>query len=485
MPGLAYAQTLDKVMAAQVMTQNGPDLWEVERVDDGLRRSHPIWSIDIDTKRTRKQPSIEVLKKYRRHVQLLTYSGHIPSDLYSIHFPVLESLSIHLDHIDGSNERISDAIGQYPALRHIALATRKNPAAFYDNVLWSIPGGLSNLSTLEMRSMECSSQDPQDKDRFRDLLLNLETLSVSWMDLPIYSKPSNGFEKMRDLTLDHLHGSSLQQQLAFIQLCPNLKRLTWGNNTPYERDFFPTDRFVLALKNNTWPELEDLKWIGPIESSQELACIIDGIPRLTSLGIEFTTFPERSMKALRQHFAWLRKFNYESDMDGGKSLGDVLKLCPLLESFSAHRAPVSIIMDTKPWACESSLKVFNVWFNVRSPKSTSFQPVTLFARLSRLRQLESLDLSFLWDEPPLDFRLGEGLEQLSTLTRLEKLELRTGVCVRRWTMQDVDWMINHWRRLATLRVVRYGGDDEKTETLLARFREAEISADMVTSNERP
>lgn len=43
MPGLAYAQTLDKVMAAQVMTQNGPDLWEVERVDDGLRRSHPIW----------------------------------------------------------------------------------------------------------------------------------------------------------------------------------------------------------------------------------------------------------------------------------------------------------------------------------------------------------------------------------------------------------------------------------------------------------
>lgn len=93
-------------------------------------------------------------------------------------------------------------------------------------------------------------------------------------------------------------------------------------------------------------------------------------------------------------------------------------------------------------------------------------------RLSRLHRLEELRLKgygpLSWG---IRFSLEQGLEQLSTLTRLKTVEFGSGLLIR--SVQEVDWMVDHWKCLITVRKMRvFGGGGDAT--LHARFRESGV-----------
>ncbi|KAI8345543.1 hypothetical protein B0O80DRAFT_472951 [Mortierella sp. GBAus27b] len=259
----------------------------------------------------------------------------------------------------------------------------------------------------------------------RDLLLNLDALHLTRIQLPHYSKPPSGFPKMKNLTLRDLSDTPPLDQLEFILLCPNLRRLCWGATESgvlgETIQTYPIDQFAKALGENTWPELEYLKWPTRGNSDQELASIIGAIPRLTGFTLRRSMISEQAKKELRHHFGWLKELSLHQirSTDRGFPV-EALRYCPQLESFHARVIPINAFVDPEPWPCESSLKVLRIGLHRNTTMEGDLLQYDFIKRLSRLHRLEELSLScYGRGDSRVGFNMEQGLDQLSTLTRLK------------------------------------------------------------------
>lgn len=93
----------------------------------------------------------------------------------------------------------------------------------------------------------------------------------------------------------------------------------------------------------------------------------------------------------------------------------------------------------------------------------------------RLYHLERLDMSD--RESPgnllsIHLRLGIGLEQLATLTRLKELVFYP--VPQRLSKDDVDWMIKHWKSLKSVEGILGLKDGKESQKLVDMFHAAGI-----------
>ncbi|KAF9345892.1 hypothetical protein BGX34_004383 [Mortierella sp. NVP85] len=138
-------------------------------------------------------------------------------------------------------------------------------------------------------------------------------------------------------------------------------------------------------------------------------------------------------------------------------------LCPEfnVEEFG-DRDPVTRLL--RPWKCEPTLKALKLIVHGTPISYIWADDIDhlVFDRLARLTKLEKLFLGEpdVWKQPDCPrMSLESGLHKLSGLKMLKELGVS---CMRtRIGVEEVQWMIEHWPRLQTIRGLDENGADKK------------------------
>ncbi|KAI8352428.1 hypothetical protein B0O80DRAFT_427586 [Mortierella sp. GBAus27b] len=151
-----------------------------------------------------------------------------------------------------------------------------------------------------------------------------------------------------------------------------------------------------------------------------------------------------------------------------KQVQEVLESCPMLEHISAVMITAQDIIQGKPWVCHR-LKSFQVMINTQFSGNSDVQEGNrqrikyseedkkkchqIFEQLGQLRQLVALNTKLHQPDriscfdikiTSLPFRLRMGLRCLSRLENLERIGCEGFQKIR---MDEMDWMLEHWKRL--------------------------------------
>ncbi|KAK3810271.1 MAG: hypothetical protein J3Q66DRAFT_352668, partial [Benniella sp.] len=399
-----------------------------------------LWStIDIRPKCRKRPPSLEAMQRYKDHVRHLTYlyQGKSPDGYQSLQFPALTTLHMHIPYEKNQDIEI---VGSHSSLTHLKLTN-----STFNKIKWIPPAGLSNLTSLNLTRI---AVELHDKDMGWSLLSKLETLELSQSSISTLFESMMGSCRIRYLRLGALVGLTPKEQLKWIEHCTYLKRLTWYPT--YSLTSTLTEDIAQLAAANTWPDLEEFHTSSFMATDRQASLIINGMRRVLGFTINFTQPFDLVKTALQPHFPWLKRLTTTRSCATNSGFAiELLKSCPQLEGL--RMGPIQVrdmLDDDTPWACESSLRYLGGGFNINDGTEEAGQRV-LLERLSRFRNLESLDLVC---QPPrpktLDLRLESGLDQLVTLTQLRVITVfhtRPGM-----TMNEVKWMIKHWKNLKSV-----------------------------------
>jgi hypothetical protein len=417
-----------------------------------------------------KLPSLQLLQRHCSSIESLVYHGRIPKDHLTMHYPALRTLL--LLHVDQECKEDMSIFLAHSPLTHLELRRPRESIIFR----WIIPTSLASLTTLRLTEISLLTLNI---DGFWRLCSQLETMDLDRM-LLIFPNPPTTPWKMKDLSLTLIRGMTPLEQLSWISRCPDLRRLKWDTR-PHP---FPRDDFVQSLMTNTWPKLEDLHLKRSGASDRQMSLIIGGMRRIIGLSVSRTQVRVQAQAALRFHFPWLRRLNIVLNItETSEFIVEVLRSCPQLESLKADSISGDYFLDDAPWACERSLKTLEICFEISpTPWDKDRQQSAIVKRLMRLSSLERLDLT----DPQtrthggpsgLEFRLERGLEQLATLTRLKEIVFYPKI--EQLAMEDVEWMIKHWKNLKSVKGKLSLKDVSESLRLANKFSEAGIDTKMI------
>jgi len=434
-----------------------------------------LWgSIEVNADKKDSQPSLDFLQQHCDSIRRLVYHGKVPKDHIPLYYPVLRTL--HLLQVKGTGHDYDPAleiITAHPSLTHLRLQSVA-PGAPISH--WILPTTMSSLNTLSLTGIVLVTKD---MDSFWKLLLQLETLEMSYCGFPpgSFGAPEGDW-KLKSLSLVLNCGMSQEEQLTWIRQCTRLRRLQW-RALCFPRQF-PIEEFTQSVVEKTWPELEDLFLVRCGASDQQLSRIISGMRRVLGLSVTYGDFGELAMAALRPHFPWIRHLDLLRNYGSTKELTvEVLRSCPRLETLRANRIPAHAVVEGASWACEKTLKVLEVCFQVGAGRTGEEEDERkgLLERLSRLVQLERLDISN-QDESPMQvssvvLSKEKGMGQLGRLRHLKE------VCVeytqQESTVEDVEWMIEQWQSLRRVEGTLHTADPLCSRALMGRLSQAGIA----------
>ncbi|KAG0317145.1 hypothetical protein BGZ99_006459 [Dissophora globulifera] len=388
--------------------------------------------------------------------------------------------------------------------------------------------------------------------------LTLENCSLRQLDVSYYTTKLH-FPRMKELKFSRIRDTSLYCQLLIMKQCPELMSLDWR----VPRLGFPVEEFCEALREDCWPKLKSLVLLESRLTDEEMARILwstnihfnaasanhdslgvdrlnttmmpvvhtDAAHGLSRFEVPRSDFGLQAFRALkvRGHFWTLRHLDllqcpgFESWM-----AIEILRGCPLLESFDGHQLLVRDIIAggrghghghghgyhgrVEDWAC-TGIKFLNLHITgfAGEPEQDRRAHWQVFAHLARLDQLvylsiggrtsvrtiAGLGLSPLstsdaaiatTSSPPaetshpnsagalttrrgtsgLDLRLRSGLGQLRTLKKLRMLRF-TGL-EQEMTTEDVNWMVENFPDLKHIQGRLHTDPEEQTrlEQMLER-----------------
>ncbi|KAG0274484.1 hypothetical protein BGZ95_009725 [Linnemannia exigua] len=217
--------------------------------------------------------------------------------------------------------------------------------------------------------------------------------------------------------------------------------------------------------------MEELTVCGITESDEVLATIICRLPPLKKLEIGSEDFGPLCFRHLQERlFGSLKTLDLSRCYKfTGQMALRVLSSCPQLEDFGAPYISVQDLRAApQPWVCQGLKRLSVLFFDNDEPGTVSGDDLRgsvtnrssslVFGYLSKLEQLDTLDISFYNMRTPIDlrfinlnapqFRLDTGLGQLATLKKLKALCLdRTKQNLRE---EDVEWMLLQWPKLKKL-----------------------------------
>ncbi|KAK3810285.1 MAG: hypothetical protein J3Q66DRAFT_443804 [Benniella sp.] len=250
------------------------------------------------------------------------------------------------------------------------------------------------------------------------------------------------FDRLQRLEIWLKSQNPIERQLDWITQCPNLTSLDWR----YSSDDQPTSQFMGRFVPGTWPHLSRLSLQGIEFADAQLAQVIGAMQDLKSLSFQECEVGSCFLEALRHHSQTLRYLDITScDVLTRSLIPGILASFPHLESLYIEHVMSQDIIDSPPWVCERSLKLLHIGISFSFLQDADYQRQVL-QRISRLTNLKNLMLDCgLGDAKSLDLRLENGLDQLATLKKLEKLRLH--LRMEPLSVRDAEWMINNWKNL--------------------------------------
>ncbi|KAI8352429.1 hypothetical protein B0O80DRAFT_530359 [Mortierella sp. GBAus27b] len=355
--------------------------------------------------------------------------------------------------------------------------------------LWGIcrPLEILELQHLKMEdiSTQFSHNSPSQVEQFSTSVAYSLTNETSTNSLTPATPTATTVRipKLRELRVEGGYVRSYLQLEQILLHCPLIETLVWrvesaGSFMRRFHDYFAAQ---------TWPCLD---WIeisngGRYVTDQEHARLIQSAPRpLRRLDIDIGSFGGHTFNLYREggHFATMTRMALteltftaspstpESSgiVVASKQVQEVLESCPMLEHISAVMITAQDIIQGKPWVCHR-LKSFQVMINTQFSGNSDVQEGNrqrikyseedkkkchqIFEQLGQLRQLVALNTKLHQPDrisrfdikiTPLPFRLRMGLRCLSRLENLERIWCEGFQKIR---MDEMDWMLEHWKRL--------------------------------------
>ncbi|KAG0222662.1 hypothetical protein B0O80DRAFT_503677 [Mortierella sp. GBAus27b] len=399
-----------------------------------------IWKdIALDTP---PEASVQAHRHLVRTVEIRKASSH----LEAVHLPKLDS--IILKYLDYS-PIIPQFVMRHPTVSRIEFS---NVVMKLNAAIWSTLLGFQYLRELAV-CIAGTTSHPLDEKTFWQLCTRLERLRLTSLGTGIHSHstPNVDFPKMRDLSLLGFRENHRVFCIELMQRCPNLESITWKTRRSYIKDI------VVALdpllQAAAWPHLERLDFSTHQFTSEDLALLINRVPRITTLKIDL--YDENILRLnipqlLLPQFAHLRHIDLNPHGSLHSSMAqEFLSSCPLLETLRAPSIHAQDVAGGVPWVC-LRLKVLNLVFRFES-KNDELQPL-VFNQLSRLVRLEELRILEHYTGQGLKLRLECGLGKLSTLRSLHTIDFE--YTAQHMDNPEIDWILEHWKSLRRMKGTR-------------------------------
>ncbi|KAK3810185.1 MAG: hypothetical protein J3Q66DRAFT_64169 [Benniella sp.] len=386
----------------------------------------------------------------RRHADLVKSLsiGIVTEERPVPRFPNLKSLFL------GYNPQHPRLILDQPsiaALRFHCLQPAPEPT------LWD---GLLGFHHLKALWMDNSRIHEKNTDSFWQLCTRLEKLHLAHHIVGDNGRlPSMEFPHVKELDISSLSTGeygSIPLSVDFMQRCPSLTLCCW---TASEDEVGHIPRFTQLVAEKTWPELRSVSIRFCDISVDDLSNIVRGMQHDISLNLSYSpnTFTPSRMDLLRSRFSYLKvlELAWSDRSVTCPMVQEVLSSCPSLQYLSATRIDAALVAEGKPWVC-LGLQVLDLDFSFNPSTTHIIQPL-LFDQLARLTRLQELYLRrkpvYGWKEDAsaspfheaIDLRLENGLYKLSTLRSLRVIDY--GHSKQRMEDQEIDWILEHWRRL--------------------------------------
>ncbi|KAI1321586.1 hypothetical protein EDD11_003066 [Mortierella claussenii] len=287
---------------------------------------------------------------------------------------------------------------------------------------------------------------------------------------------------------------SLEAQLALIQRCPRLKRLSWSYSgcEPHAHPQICVQETRLFMKGLAqdldWTRLQRLSTLelhSQSISDAELAAVLRQIYRLVELKVANTGMGPLSVEALmtdrgddhvdtttttiassitkdkrgrqRRLCDSLETLVVHRCSNMTSSLVQtILTHCSQLKSFYAYRIMLTDVAEEgQEWVC-TEMTNFNVGIEVNVDTQTEpgrSMQYRAFKQLSRMPKLTGISL-VVWGPQPapfksLDLRLDAGMDQLAGLRALRYIRFMRDT-VQNMRVEDVQWIVDHFPKLETL-----------------------------------
>ncbi|KAF8940662.1 hypothetical protein BGZ58_005398 [Dissophora ornata] len=254
-----------------------------------------------------------------------------------------------------------------------------------------------------------------------------------------------------------LHQTGLRQEFLvnLTSQCPHLEHLSllngWG--------FYPSTRFASILSQSC-PNLSRLEFREQALDLQDefFASLCEQLPRLQWIHAGMTGFSTGAMEAVRMHCKDIVSLN----LDGARgiqsqALDQILRSCDSLKVLSAQGVVLNgrdlSSNGSSRWVCRGletlvlDIEIYAaVGGSATQSESVKIIRERVYDQLADLSRLQTLGLGgghcVGGTEPGVDLTLASGLEKLTSLHCLERLDLRR--MVRTQVEEDLEWMVQHW-----------------------------------------
>ncbi|KAF9353224.1 hypothetical protein BGX34_011721 [Mortierella sp. NVP85] len=339
-----------------------------------------------------------------------------------------------------------DFLTMCPVLRRLEMTdVRMTPQAW-----WTLSAH-PHLESLALRNMQVEAGDTQV---FWQICMQLETLKMdnvtfggSGQEGGIVPK-DKVFDRIRTFNLRRGFEQFERQPIELIHCLPGVESMTLASDLPTQWMDYPI--------RNHWPQIKSLVLTGVQESTLTalLESVGHGLASLTFYHCQLAT-RTTSTKALQTHFKTLVELRiHPCTPVSSETVLDVLCACPVLEVLHVRYLSAEVITGRGPWACQQHLRELTAGIQVGQDEE-ALQPL-VFERLSTLTRLEMLEI--LTPMPNsrrsmLAFRLECGLGQLAHWQHLSVLQFSMewyNINTPQVGMDEVAWMAKHWKKLRSV-----------------------------------
>ncbi|KAF9984733.1 hypothetical protein BGZ65_012735 [Modicella reniformis] len=415
------------------------------------------------------------IQRHRHLVKTIELNSYFLKRCASMRFPNLESLSIENGYdYPGFEKFISNHLSV-----SLDMDFGRRECLFRPEFL----NKFLAFNTIKRIYCLCMEIDSTDPSSIWQLCTRSEQLELYNPYLSNFDQPSTMVCRIKELTIvDHYnHGKNYDEVLELMRRCPRLTTLHWyfGLNNEQARSFFPG--LIRLLSEGTLPDLKSIFTDMNTEDELSSQCISAFIRSMKQIHVFCIASPWKiephHLELLRPHLDTITEMNLGQAADTTSAIAQqVLASCPMLERFKATHIYGRDVAKGQPWVCLRLRELVTTF--IFGPSTIHHVQPLVFDQLSRLTRIENLTLyeeyyRIAGFQKSFDLRLECGLHKLATLRRLTVFQF--SCTTQRMGMEEIEWMLKHWRSLSDVVAVLNLLDCELHLKLSQRLQEHGIS----------
>ncbi|KAF9984732.1 hypothetical protein BGZ65_012734, partial [Modicella reniformis] len=343
--------------------------------------------------------------------------------------------------------------------------------------------GFNTIKSFVLRSV--IHIDRPDASSIWQLCIRSEQLNL-YVPFPNnFDWPSTAFCQIKELTISDPWAhrkldKNCDNVLELMRRCPRLTALKlFISSNELNRSFLL--EFIRLLSEDAWPDFKSITASTTMDdelSSDHISAFIRNMKQIHVFWISsFWTIEPHHLELLRPHLDTLTEMNLGKSAHTTSAIAQqVLASCPMLVRFKATHIDGTDVAEGQPWVC-LRLKELDTGFifspsNIHHVQPLVFDQLSRLTRIEKLTSYESYYRSACFQES-FDLRLECGLHKLATLRRLT--DIRFYCRTQRMGMEEIEWILKHWRSLSNVVAVLNVLDCELHLKLSQRLQEHGIS----------